>query len=119
VGSCHASKSRSTVPKAAGNALLAASEYLGWYLTTHVALGGPYGTSKTRRVVICLAEAIGKRGLDGFEFDATNEELPGAANVTPFTASRILGEWQNNCAVVKHRGKILLRSPERLFLHSV
>jgi hypothetical protein len=29
-----------------------------------------------------------------------------------------LGEWQRNRAVVKRRGKVLLRSPEGLFLHS-
>jgi len=106
-------------PKLLENALLVASDYLGWYLATQVALVAHTARQRLAHVVICLAEAIGKRGLDGFEFDATNEELAGAANVTPFTASRILREWQNNRAVVKRLGKVLLRSPERLFLHSV
>ena len=28
------------------------------------------------------------------EFDITNEELANAANITPYTASRILSDWQ-------------------------
>jgi CRP-like cAMP-binding protein len=67
---------------------------------------------------VCLAETIGNQTSDGFEFDATNEELAAAANVTPFTTSRLLSEWQRNRAVVKRRGKILLRTPEELFRHS-
>jgi CRP-like cAMP-binding protein len=51
---------------------------------------------------------------DGIEVDVTHEELANAANVTPFTASRALNEWQRNRIVKKLRGKVLLRSPERL-----
>jgi CRP-like cAMP-binding protein len=106
-------------PRLLENALLIASDYLGWYVATHVALVSHNARQRLARVLICLAESIGKKVSDGFEFDATNEELASAANVTPFTASRLLSEWQSNSAVVKRRGKILLRSPERLFLHTV
>jgi CRP-like cAMP-binding protein len=41
-----------------------------------------------------------------------------AANITPFTTSRLLNEWRRNGAVVKTRGKILLRFPQRLFEHA-
>ena len=50
------------------------------------------------------------------EFDITNEELANAANITPYTASSILSEWQRTGAIRKHRGKIVVRSTERLFL---
>jgi CRP-like cAMP-binding protein len=50
------------------------------------------------------------------ELDVTNEELAQAANVTHFTASRLLNHWQRQGALVKTRGKILLRSPEKLLL---
>jgi CRP-like cAMP-binding protein len=62
---------------------------------------------------------IGQKVPGGVEFDVTNEELASAANITPFTASRLLSEWQANNAVVKRRGKILLRSPGRLLLRVV
>jgi CRP-like cAMP-binding protein len=57
--------------------------------------------------------------MTSIEFDVTNEELASAANITPFTASRLLSKWQTSRAVVKRRGKILLRSPERLLLRVV
>jgi CRP-like cAMP-binding protein len=105
-------------PRLVENALLIASDYLAWYLADHVALVSQTARQRLARVLVCLAETIGNKSSDGFEFDATNEELAGAANVTTFTTSRLLSEWQRNRAVVKRRGKILLRSPERLFLHS-
>jgi len=105
-------------PRLLENALLIASDYLAWYLADHVALIGQTARQRLARVLVCLAETIGKRSPEGFEIDATNEELAGAANVTPFTASRLLSEWQGHGAVVKRRGKILLRFPEKLDLHS-
>jgi CRP/FNR family transcriptional regulator, nitrogen oxide reductase regulator len=105
-------------PRLLENALLIASDYLAWYLADHVALISQTARQRVARVLVCLAETIGDKSSGGFEFDATNEELADAANVTPFTASRLLSEWQSNRAVVKRRGKILLRSPERLFLHT-
>ena len=105
-------------PRLLENALLIASDYLAWYLADHVALVSQTARQRLARVLVCLAETIGNKSSEGFEFDATNEELAGAANVTPFTTSRLLSEWQRNRAVVKRRGKILLRSPQGLFPHS-
>ena len=50
------------------------------------------------------------------EFDITNEELANAANITLYTASRILSAWQRTDATRKQRRKIVVRSTERLFL---
>jgi CRP/FNR family transcriptional regulator, nitrogen oxide reductase regulator len=105
-------------PRLLENALLIASDYLAWYLADHVALISRTARQRLARVLVCLAQTIGQKSSDGLEFDVTNEELAGAANVTPFTASRLLSEWQRNRAIVKRRGKILLRSPESLFLHT-
>jgi len=106
-------------PRLIENALLIAMDYLVWYVAAHVALVSHTARQRLARVLTYLAETIGQKVADGFEFDATNEELAGAANVTPFTVSRLLSEWQRNRAIVKRRGKVLLRSPERLFLHSL
>jgi len=104
-------------PQLLENALLKTSDYLGWYLATHMALISQSARRRVARVLISLAQTIGKRVPEGIEFDATNEELANASNITPFTTSRLFSEWQRNGALVKRRGKILLRSPERLFLH--
>jgi len=99
------------------NALTTASEYLAWYLATHNALISRTPRERLARLLICLAEAIGERTLDGLEFDATNEELANATNLTPFTVSRILSGWQRDHTLEKRRGKMILRSLDRLRLH--
>jgi CRP-like cAMP-binding protein len=101
-------------PRLLENALQTASDYLGWYLSAHVALISHSARERLARVLTCLSETIGEKVPGGFEFEATNEELASAAHVTPFTASRLLSAWQRDHTVIKHRGKILLRFPERL-----
>jgi CRP-like cAMP-binding protein len=106
-------------PRLAENALLIAANYLAWYLADHVALICETARQRLAQVLISLSGVIGQKSRGGVEFDATNEELASAANISPFTASRLLSEWQADGAIIKRRGKILLRSPERLFLHIV
>jgi len=106
-------------PRLLENGLLIAYDYLAWYVADHVALTSHTARQRLASVLVCLAQTIGEKVSGGFEFDATNEELAGAANVTPFTASRLLSKWQDDGAVRKQRGKVLLRSPERLLLHTI
>ena len=106
-------------PRLLENALFMGSDYLAWYLADHVALVCETARERLAQILIHLAGVIGQKVSGGVEFDVTNEELASAANITPFTASRLLSEWQTNHAVLKRRGKILLRSPERLFLRVV
>jgi CRP-like cAMP-binding protein len=106
-------------PRLLENALITASDYLAWYIAAHVALTSHSARKRLGGVVICLAELIGRQVPGGLEFDATNEELANAANITQFTASRLLSEWQRNRAVLKRRGKLLLCSREKLLLHSL
>jgi CRP/FNR family transcriptional regulator, nitrogen oxide reductase regulator len=101
------------------NALSAASDYLAWYLAAHVALTCHSAEQRLAGVLGSLAEVIGQKVPGGVELDVTNEELANAANVTPFTASRLLASWQRDSAVKKSRGKILLRDPRRLLLHEL
>jgi CRP-like cAMP-binding protein len=44
----------------------------------------------------------------------SNEDLANEANVTIFTVSRTLNEWQRKGLVLKRRGQVVLRSPEEL-----
>lgn len=106
-------------PRLLENAMLIGYDYLAWYVADHLALISHTARQRLADVLVCLAQTIGEKVPGGFAFDATNEELAGAANVTTFTASRLLSEWQNKGAVLKQRGKVLLRSPERLFLHAI
>lgn len=106
-------------PRLQENALSLASDYLTWFHASHMALVSHTARERLARVLTSLAPGIGRTVPGGIELDITNEQLANAANVTPFTASRLLSEWQRNGAVNKSRGSVLLRAPQRLFLHRV
>ena len=106
-------------PRLLDNAHLIASDYFAWYLATHVALTCYSAQQRLAQILVTLASTIGHKVAGGIELDVTNEELANAANITLFTSSRLLGDWQRRGAVVKSRGKVLLHSPERLLLQEV
>lgn len=101
------------------NALSIASDYLAWYLAAHVALTCHSAEQRLAAVLDSLAAVIGQKVPGGVELDVTNEELANTANVTSFTASRLLSSWQRHSIVKKSRGKILLCHPTRLALHEL
>jgi CRP/FNR family transcriptional regulator, nitrogen oxide reductase regulator len=106
-------------PQLLENALLTASDFLAWHLTSYIGLACYKSRQRVAQVLVTLARTIGQEVSDGVALQITNEELANAANVTPFTTSRLMSEWQRDRALVKRRGMIVLRSPERLFLRSV
>jgi CRP/FNR family transcriptional regulator, nitrogen oxide reductase regulator len=106
-------------PKLVSNVLSIAADYLTWYVADHVALICQPAHERLARVLTLLAKTIGNQTRDGVEFDVTNEELASAANITPFTASRLLSQWQTSKAIAKRRGKLLLRSPDQLLMRSL
>ena len=66
------------------------------------------------RVLLESARDIGRNRKGGIEVDLTNEHLAQMADVSMFTASRQLSQWQSEGIVVKSRCKILLRTLEPL-----
>jgi CRP-like cAMP-binding protein len=106
-------------PRLLENALLTASDYLTWHLASYIGLACHTSRNRVAQVLVTLARTIGKEAPGGIALQITNEDLANAANVTPFTASRLISEWQRDHALVKRRGKVLLRSPERLFLRTI
>jgi CRP/FNR family transcriptional regulator, nitrogen oxide reductase regulator len=105
-------------PRLLENALLTASDYITWQLTSHIGLASHSARQRVAHVLVTLARTVGQEAPGGVSLHITNEDLASAANVTPFTASRLISEWQRNHAMVKRRGEILLRSPERLSLRT-
>lgn len=101
-------------PRLLQNALLIASDYMALYLAAHIGLTCHTAKERFGSVLLTLAQNIGHKGSRGMELEVTNEELANAAAVTRFTASRLLTEWQREGAIVKSRGKILVRRPEQL-----
>lgn len=103
-------------PRLLDNALLTAAEFLTFYIAAHVALTCHTAPQRLAAILVNLAQGVGRKVPMGVELDVTNEELAQAANVTHFTASRLISQWQKQGALVKTRGKILLLSPENLSL---
>jgi len=106
-------------PRLLENALAIVSDYLDGYLAVHVSMTCHTARQRLAQVLVNLASGIGHKAPGGVELNVSNEDLANAANVTPFTASRLLSEWQRNGMLVKSRGKVLLRCPERLLLHEL
>jgi CRP/FNR family transcriptional regulator, nitrogen oxide reductase regulator len=103
-------------PRLLENVLLTASDYVAWHLTSQIGLASRPVRQRVAQVLVTLARTIGKATSGGVTLQLTNEELANAANVTPFTVSRLISEWQRDRILVKRRGKIQLLSVEQLLL---
>ncbi len=101
-------------PQIMDNAMTTAGEYVECYMKAHEALTCYTARERLAEVLLGLARAIGEKQTDGIAIDVRNEDLANAANITPYTASRLMSQWQKSRAIVKWRGKVLLRHPERL-----
>jgi CRP-like cAMP-binding protein len=105
-------------PRLLENVLTTASDYFRWYITAHLALISHSAQQRLARVLVRLADDIGRAVKDGTELDITNEELADAAHITRFSTSRLLGEWQRKGILTKRRGKIVLTSSASVGLFS-
>ena len=103
-------------PRLLDNLFLITSDYISWYVAAHAALISESAQERLAHLLLGYAPSIGHRVPGGIELTVTNEELADAANITPYTASRLISRWSRNGAIRKLRGKILLRSPKKLFL---
>ncbi len=101
-------------PRLLENALLIASDYVETYRDLHVATTFDSASLRVARVLGNLAKGIGQAGFEGTVLNISNEELADEANVTIFTVSRLLSEWQRKGLLVKSRGSVVIRSPEEL-----
>lgn len=102
-------------PRLLENVLATTSDYLSWYITSHLALISHSAKQRLARVLFHLAKDIGQPVEEGIALDITNEELADAAHITRFSTSRLLSDWQRNGVLSKRRGKLVLTSSERLF----
>jgi CRP-like cAMP-binding protein len=106
-------------PQLLENALAIVSDYLDGYIAIHVSMTCHTARQRLAHVLVNLAGGIGHKVPSGVELHVSNEDLANAANVTTFTASRLLSDWQRSGMLVKSRGKVLLRHPEHLLLHEL
>lgn len=101
-------------PRLLENALLTASDYVDWQLASHIGLACHTARQRVADVLLTLARTIGQEVSGGIALRISNEDLANAANVSRFTASRLVSEWHRKRALVKRRGNVLLLSPDQI-----
>ena len=101
-------------PRILDNALTVAFDYICLYQISHVSATSQTARQRLALVLGAWAGGMGHKVEEGVELTVRNEDLADEANVTVFTASRFLNEWQREGILVKTRGKIVLRSPQAL-----
>ena len=107
----------SAYPVLLDNALsIAVTENIAWAIAAHVSLSTDDAHGRVAHLLVSLSSAIGEPTHDGIQMKVMNEDLAEGANVTPFTVSRCLRDWQRAGILAKRRGNILLRKPELLLV---
>jgi CRP-like cAMP-binding protein len=106
-------------PRLLENALMIASDYVEAYRDLHLEATHHTASQRVARVLNSLAKGMGERDVEGTALNIRNEELANEANVTIFTVSRLLNDWQRRGMLVKNRGRIVIRSPEALMRNAV
>jgi CRP-like cAMP-binding protein len=112
-------------PQLLENALLIALDYFSWYTAAHAALISQSARERLAHILFGLAHSIGQKVSGGIEIDVTNEELANSANITPYTTSRMISDWQKHSAIRKRPGEDsspllgTIVSPGRLILNSL
>ena len=97
---------------------IAVTESIAWSTAAHVSLTTQDAPGRVAHLLVSLASAIGHDTHRGVDVRVLNEDLAEGANVTPFTVSRCLKNWERTGILTKRRGSILLRKPELLLAAS-
>ena len=101
-------------PQIMENALRIALRYLALYAKRHIGLVSDTAQERLACVLSSLGTRTGHAVPGGVEVGIKNEDLASLADVSFYTACRVMKHWDSSGAVEKSRGKVLIRSPERL-----
>lgn len=101
-------------PQIMENALRTALRYLALYAKRHIGLVSNTAQERLACALSCLGTRTGHAVPGGVEVGIRNEDLASLADVSFYTACRVLKHWDCSGAVEKSRGKVIIRSPERL-----
>jgi len=103
-------------PLLAENGLRIALGYLRNYVQRHIGLVTKTAEGRLAETLLKLGDQSGVVHPDGIEIRATNDLLGALADISPFTASRVLKNWVREGILTKGRGGILLHAPEALMI---
>lgn len=103
-------------PQIAGNVLHVALRYGVLFAERHERLLSRTAEQRLAHALMRLGSRGGPPSGPGVHVQIKNEQLASLADVSPFTASRLLKDWQRNGAVSKTRGAVNIICPEKLLL---
>jgi len=106
----------SIYPLLGENGLHLALVYLRNYIDRHIGLVTKTAEERLAATLLKIGEQSGKVQADGIEIRATNDQLGELADISPFTASRVINNWVGSGILSKARGRIVLHSPEALMI---
>ena len=98
------------------NALHIGLDYVRAYIERHVGLVTKTAEERLAETLLRLSDKSGEVHRDGIEIRATNDELGALADISPFTASRLVSNWARAGTVSKGRGRLLVHDPEALMI---
>ena len=101
-------------PRLAENALRTVLRYVALFAERHIALVTKPAQERLAFALTSLGSRTGHMVPSGVEINIKNVDLASLADVSFFSASRFLQEWERKGAVAKSRGKVLIRCPEKL-----
>jgi CRP-like cAMP-binding protein len=100
----------------AQNALQIVLDSLAVYTDRLVGISTGTAEERLAHTLLQLIKQIGQVRPGGVELAIMNEDLASMANVSAFTASRQLKQWERQGIVKKQRGKVSVLSPESLLI---
>jgi CRP-like cAMP-binding protein len=103
-------------PQLAGNALQIVFLYAAQFAERHERLLSRTAEQRLAHALMRLGSRTGISSPSGVDVRINNEELASLADVSPFTASRVLKDWQRSGTVDKTRGSVRIIYPEKLLL---
>ena len=96
------------------NALRIALRLLGTVSDRHASLFEGRASHRMARALIDVGRRSGGIHPEGIDIHITNEQLGSLADVSRFTASRVLSGWSKAGVVTKERNTVHIHSPEGL-----
>ena len=102
------------IPRVRENALAIATDHFAHVLEVLVVRASQAAHQRLAQILIEIARQIGRLENNGLDVVATNEQLADMADVSLFTVSRHLSDWQRHGILAKRRGRIRLLDMEGL-----
>jgi CRP-like cAMP-binding protein len=96
------------------NGLLIALHYVGTLADRHADLFEGSASHRLARALIDVGRRSGAVRPQGIDVHITNEQLGSLADVSRFTASRVLSAWSRAGVITKERNLVHIHSPEGL-----